>query len=159
VWDFLRPFLEGYDAVIFTVEEFVPPDFPLERVEIIPPAIDPESPKNMDLEPETVRRVLEWIGVEVERPLLTHVSRFDPWKDPLGVIETHRLVREEAPGLSSRLSARWHSARRGREPSAPMPAARSRKARAGKRCATSACVPRRRSASRTRSPDSAGSKR
>jgi trehalose synthase len=99
VWDFLRPFLEGYDAAVFTVEEFVPPDFPLERVEIIPPAIDPESPKNMDLEPETVRRVLEWIGVEVERPLLTHVSRFDAWKDPLGVIETYRLVREEVPGL------------------------------------------------------------
>src|SRR5919106_1795958 len=66
VWDFLRPFLEGYDAAVFTVEEFVPPDFPLERVEIIPPAIDPESPKNMELEPETVRRVLEWTGVEVE---------------------------------------------------------------------------------------------
>ena len=99
VWDFLRPYLEGYDAAVFTVEEFVPPDFPLERVEIIPPAIDPESPKNMELEPETVRRVLEWTGVEVERPLLTHVSRFDPWKDPLGVIETYRLVREEVPGL------------------------------------------------------------
>jgi trehalose synthase len=99
VWDFLRPFLEGYDAAVFTVEEFVPPDLPLERVEIIPPAIDPESPKNMDLEPDTVRRVLEWIGVEVERPILTQVSRFDPWKDPLGVIETYRLVREEVPGL------------------------------------------------------------
>jgi trehalose synthase len=99
LWDFLRPFLEGFDAAVFTVEEFVPPDFPLERVEIIPPAIDPESPKNMELEPDTVRRVLEWIGVEVERPLLTHVSRFDPWKDPLGVIETYQLVREEVPGL------------------------------------------------------------
>jgi trehalose synthase len=99
VWDFLRPFLEGYDAVVFTLDEFVPPDVPIDRVEIIPPAIDPESPKNMELEPDTVRRVLEWIGVEVERPLLTHVSRFDPWKDPLGVIETYRLVREEVPGL------------------------------------------------------------
>jgi trehalose synthase len=97
--DFLRPFLEGYDAAVFTVDEFVPPDVPIDRVEIIPPAIDPESPKNMELEPDTVRRVLEWIGVEVERPLLAHVSRFDPWKDPLGVIETYRLVREEVPGL------------------------------------------------------------
>jgi trehalose synthase len=99
VWDFLRPFLEGYDAAVFTLDEFVPPDVPIDRVEIIPPAIDPESPKNMELKPDTVRRVLEWIGVEVERPLLTHVSRFDPWKDPLGVIETYRLVREEVPGL------------------------------------------------------------
>jgi hypothetical protein len=87
------------DAAVFTVEEFVPPDLPVDRVEIIPPAIDPESPKNMELEADTVRRVLEWIGVEVERPLLAHVSRFDPWKDPLGVIETYRLVREEVPGL------------------------------------------------------------
>ena len=99
VWSFLRPYLEGYDAAVFTLGNFAPPDVPLRRVEIIPPAIDPESPKNIELQPETSQRVLAWIGVDVERPLVTQVSRFDPWKDPLGVIEAYRIVRDEVPDL------------------------------------------------------------
>jgi trehalose synthase len=99
VWEFLRPYLEGYDAAVFTLGNFAPPDVPVERVEIIPPAIDPESPKNIELEPETAQRVLAWIGVDVERPLVTQVSRFDPWKDPLGVIEAYRIVRGEVTNL------------------------------------------------------------
>ena len=99
VWRFLRPYLEGYDAAVFTLGTFVPPDFPVRPVVIVPPAIDPESPKNIDLGPNTARRVLQWIGVDVERPLVTQVSRFDPWKDPLGVIAAYRLARREAPEL------------------------------------------------------------
>jgi trehalose synthase len=86
VWSFLRPYLEGYDATVFTLGGFVPPDVPVERVEIIPPAIDPESPKNFELDSRFAGRLLRWIGVEAEKPLVTQVSRFDPWKDPLGVI-------------------------------------------------------------------------
>lgn len=99
VWEFLRPFLAGYDAAVFTMEEFVPPDFPLDNVEIIPPAIDPLSPKNMPLDESTARRVLEWIGVRLRRPLVTQVSRFDPWKDPMGVIAAYRLARRRVPDL------------------------------------------------------------
>jgi trehalose synthase len=99
VWGFLRPFLEGYDAAVFTLGNFAPPDVPVGRVEIIPPAIDPESPKNMQLEWRTAQRVLAWIGVDTEKPLVTQVSRFDPWKDPLGVIEAYRIVRDEVPDL------------------------------------------------------------
>ncbi|WP_242392678.1 glycosyltransferase [Anaeromyxobacter oryzisoli] len=99
VWEFVRPFVAEYDAAIFTMEEFVPPGFPVKRVEIIPPAIDPLSPKNLRL-PETVAaQVLEWIGIRVDRPLVTQVSRFDPWKDPLGVIAAYRLARREIPNL------------------------------------------------------------
>jgi trehalose synthase len=78
---------------------FVPPDMPGIRVEIIPPAIDPESPKNIELDLNTARRVLQWIGVESGRPLVSQVSRFDPWKDPLGVIAAYRLVKAEVPEL------------------------------------------------------------
>jgi trehalose synthase len=99
VWEFLRPFLPPYDAAIFTMAEFVPPGFPVERVEIVPPAIDPLSPKNLDLDDRITEQVLGWIGIRVDRPLVTQVSRFDPWKDPLGVIAAYRLVREEIPGL------------------------------------------------------------
>jgi trehalose synthase len=98
-WDFLRPYAAGYDAAVFTLGAFVPPDFPIRRVEIIPPAIDPESPKSLDLPAVLARRVLEWIGVEVDRPLITQVSRFDPWKDPMGVIAAYRLVKREVPDL------------------------------------------------------------
>ena len=99
IWGFLRPYLTGYDAAVFTLGGFVPPDFPLERVEIIPPAIDPESPKNVELGPDLTRHVLQWIGIEVDTPLVTQVSRFDPWKDPLGVIAAFQLVKAEIPRL------------------------------------------------------------
>ncbi len=99
VWDFLQPFVVGYDAAVFTLGGFVPERLPVPRLEIIPPAIDPESPKNLDLPPEIAQRVLSWIGVEVDKPLVTQVSRFDPWKDPLGVIESYRLVKREVPDL------------------------------------------------------------
>jgi trehalose synthase len=99
VWSFLRPFLAEYDAAIFTMPDFVPPDLPVRSVEIIPPAIDPQSPKNLALPDATARQVLEWIGVRLDRPLVTQVSRFDPWKDPMGVIEAYRLAREAVPDL------------------------------------------------------------
>lgn len=99
VWDFLRPYLVGYDAAVFTLGGFVPPNFPVSRVEIIPPAIDPESPKNFELDLDTARRVLDWIGIEGSRPLVTQVSRFDPWKDPVGVIAAYKLVKQEAHDL------------------------------------------------------------
>ena len=99
VWDFLRPYLLQYDAAVFTLAGFVPPNLPTPRVEIIPPAIDPESPKNMELDNTTAGRVLQWIGVELNRRLVTQVSRFDPWKDPLGVIAAYNLVKQEVPDL------------------------------------------------------------
>lgn len=99
VWDFLRHHLAGYDAAVFTMAEFVPPDFPVARVEVIPPAIDPLSPKNMPLPEATAKQVLEWIGVRLSRSLITQVARFDPWKDPLGVIAAYRLAREAVPDL------------------------------------------------------------
>jgi trehalose synthase len=104
VWSFVRPFLAAYDAAVFTLGGFVPPDLPVARVEIIPPAIDPESPKNLKLDAGLARRVLQWIGVEVDRPLVAQISRFDPWKDPLGVIAAYRRVKEEVPGLQLALA-------------------------------------------------------
>ncbi|MBK5219619.1 MAG: glycosyltransferase [Thermoleophilia bacterium] len=103
-WGFLRDFLSDYDAAIFTMEEFLPPDLPVARVEVIPPAIDPLSPKNMPLPDDLARQVLGWIGVQLDQPLITQVSRFDPWKDPLGVIAAYRLAREQVPDLQLALA-------------------------------------------------------
>jgi trehalose synthase len=99
IWEFVRPFLTEYDAAIFTLQEFVPPDMPNIPVVTIPPAIDPLSPKNLPLGERTARQILGWLGVNLSRPLVTQVSRFDPWKDPMGVIEAYRLAREEIPNL------------------------------------------------------------
>jgi trehalose synthase len=99
VWDFLQPFVVRYDAAVFTLGSFVPPDFPVARTEIIPPAIDPESPKNLALSARLTARVLEWIGVDTRRPLIAQISRFDEWKDPLGVVAAYRLVREQVPDV------------------------------------------------------------
>lgn len=99
VWAFIRQWLSVYDAAIFTMDEFAPPDFPVKQVEIIPPAIDPLSPKNFHLQESVARQVLGWLGVRLDAPLITQVSRFDPWKDPLGVIKAYRMVRNNIPDL------------------------------------------------------------
>lgn len=98
-WQFLRVFLEEYDTAVFTMADFVPSDLPIERRAIIPPAIDPLSPKNMELDGALIDRVLGWVGTDPDVPLVTQVSRFDPWKDPLGVIAAYRLAREALPDL------------------------------------------------------------
>ena len=98
-WAFLAPYLDGFDAAVFTMPEFVPPGLPVPRVEVIAPAIDPLSPKNIDLDPGMASQILDWIGVDLPGRLVTQISRFDPWKDPLGVIDAYRLVREEIRGL------------------------------------------------------------
>src|SRR5256885_8592134 len=81
------------------MEGFRAGDLKLGRVVFIPPAIDPLSTKNMDLPPEICRRAIAEMGIDVRRPLLLQVSRFDPWKDPLGVIRAYRLVKEKIPGI------------------------------------------------------------
>ena len=91
--------MHDFDSAIFTMKEFVPPNFPVSRVDIIPPAIDPLSPKNMVLAEDTARQVLQWIGIQLDQLLITQISRFDPWKDPLGVIAVYRVLREEFPRL------------------------------------------------------------
>ncbi len=98
-WRFLRPFLADYDAAVFTMPEFVPPDLPVARLRTIAPAIDPLSPKNLDIPDQTAGQILDWIGIDLPGRLITQVSRFDPWKDPFGVIAAYQLVREEVPGL------------------------------------------------------------
>jgi trehalose synthase len=66
---------------------------------IWPPAIDPLTPKNMALSPEDAEYIVDQFGIDVERPLLAQVSRFDPWKDPLGVIDAYREVKHSHPDV------------------------------------------------------------
>jgi trehalose synthase len=94
----LIPLLTEYDESVYHLQKYVPNGMD-GKVRIIPPAIDPLSPKNMALSPEDASFVCQQFGIDVERPLMCQVSRFDPWKDPMGVIDAFRLVREEASDL------------------------------------------------------------
>ena len=95
IWQFIRPFIEKHDAAIFTLKEYVKDDLKLKNIAIIPPAIDPLSLKNMDLDQEEIENIVTKYKVDPDRPVITQVSRFDPWKDPLGVIDMYRLVKRE----------------------------------------------------------------
>lgn len=94
---FLAPFISLYDASIFTMKQFVSSSLKLKEVAIIPPSIDPLSDKNKPLPDTTILSVLNRYDVDPEKPIITQVSRFDPWKDPLGVIDVYRLVKKKIP--------------------------------------------------------------
>jgi trehalose synthase len=98
VWEFLRPYVELHDLAAFTLEEFVPADLTIPTAMLLP-AIDPITSKNQSLPDYLARRTVAALGVDLAEPLLLQVSRFDPWKDPLGVVEVWRRVRETFPTL------------------------------------------------------------
>jgi trehalose synthase len=100
VIDRLTPLLQGYDGAVFHLRDYVPSGLNHDTpVHICPPAIDPLSPKNMAFSPEDAAYVVDQFGLDVDRPLMCQVSRFDPWKDPMGVIDAYRLVKEEVPDV------------------------------------------------------------
>ena len=93
VWDMLRPFVEAHDQAVFTLEEFIPSDLATPTTTHVP-AIDPLTSKNRLLPSYLARQTVADLGVDLSRPLLLQVSRFDPWKDPLGVVDVWQRVRE-----------------------------------------------------------------
>jgi trehalose synthase len=95
VWSFFRPLVELHDASVFTMPQFVPSTLDMDRVVQAPPCIDPLSVKNLDLPRPFGEELCKQYGVDVRRPIVCQVSRYDPWKDPLGVIEAFRIAREK----------------------------------------------------------------
>ena len=95
VWRFLRSIVSQYDASVFSLSGFAQ-NLPHPQY-IIRPSIDPLSEKNRELSDEEIRKVLEQLGVERDKPLIVQVSRFDSFKDPLGVIQAFRMVRKHTP--------------------------------------------------------------
>ena len=98
-WSFFAPYISEYEAGIFTMREYVGPGAQFRHLAIIAPTIDPLSPKNAPLPIEQAREIVARFGLDPRRPILTQVSRFDPWKDPLGVIDAYRLVKAHVPGV------------------------------------------------------------
>ena len=97
VIDRLVPLVRSYDGAVFHLREYVPEGMEDTPLHIVPPAIDPLSPKNMAFSPEDAAYVCDQFGIDVDRPLISQVSRFDPWKDPMGVIDAYRAVTAEMP--------------------------------------------------------------
>jgi trehalose synthase len=92
VWEFLRPFVEQYDAAIFSSQSFAR-QLPIPQY-LFYPSIDPLSEKNKELEDSQVQRICEELGIDRLRPIVTQVSRFDRLKDPVGVVHAYKLAKK-----------------------------------------------------------------
>jgi trehalose synthase len=95
--DFITSFIVQYDAQIFSMKKYVPDILKERNVSIMPPCIDPFSPKNMELQDGSILSILDKYDVKTERPIIAQVGRFDPWKDPLGAIDVYNLVKKKLP--------------------------------------------------------------
>jgi len=98
LYAYLLPYIDGYDAAIYTMRDYVPSSIGVPVTEIAP-CIDPLAPKNMALSAADATYIVRQFGIDVERPLLLQVSRFDPWKDPLGVVDAYRSVKAKDSGV------------------------------------------------------------
>lgn len=97
VWKFLRRFVAEYDASVFSLPEFAQP-LPCPQY-IIPPAIDPLGDKNVDLRDSEIYSIYPTFKIDRERPFVLQVSRFDRFKDPVGVIRAYKLAKEFHPNI------------------------------------------------------------
>ncbi|MFW3145292.1 MAG: glycosyltransferase [Thermoplasmatota archaeon] len=94
LWDFLKDFVERYDGMIVSKEEYMKSDLGIAQY-IIRPAIDPLIEKNRPITDDVVEREFERHNIPLDRPVIAQVSRFDIWKDPKGVVDVFRKVREK----------------------------------------------------------------
>jgi trehalose synthase len=99
VRDLVEPLTHSYSRCIVSMPEYASPGMPLDRVSVFAPGIDVFTPKNERLSFDVARALVAGLGIDLRRPLVTQISRFDPWKDPWGVIDAYRLAKPEAPGL------------------------------------------------------------
>lgn len=103
--EFITPFVLKYDSLIFTMERFVQKPLKLAKTFIVPPSIDPLSVKNKPLPESLILSILDEYDVKAENPIITQVARFDPWKDPLGVIDVYRMVKKKVADVQLLLIA------------------------------------------------------
>ncbi|HUW18599.1 MAG TPA: glycosyltransferase [Sedimentisphaerales bacterium] len=95
LWDFLKGFLLKYDQIVVSSEKYFKQDLPIDQ-RLMFPAINPLNLKNKELPEKTVLKYVKKAGIPTDKPIITQVSRLDPWKDPEGVIDVFALVKEKA---------------------------------------------------------------
>ncbi|MBW2964027.1 glycosyltransferase [Candidatus Woesearchaeota archaeon] len=96
VWNFIQPYVNKYDGIIVSMDKYRKPDI-TQPQHIIMPSIDPVSIKNYQIREDRRKKVLEKRGIDINRPIITQISRFDPWKDPLGVVKIWQRLRKDVP--------------------------------------------------------------
>ena len=94
LWDFLKGFLLKYDQIIVSSEKYFKDDLPVDQ-RLMLPAINPLTLKNKQLDDKTILKYVKKAGIPTDRPIITQVSRLDPWKDPEGVLEVFRRVKDK----------------------------------------------------------------
>jgi len=94
LWDFLKGFLLKYDQIVVSSEKYFKQDLPIEQ-RLMRPAINPLALKNKDLPEKTILKYVKKAGIPMDKPVITQVSRLDPWKDPEGVLDVFALVKEK----------------------------------------------------------------
>lgn len=99
VWDWLLPHVKKFDLYIFSMRKYIGDQLDYDKSRIIKPAIDPLNQKNEDLDEALANRIVKKFNVDPNRPLVSQISRFDPWKDPMGVIDSYRLAKKKFPNL------------------------------------------------------------
>ena len=99
VWSYLYRYVQGYERLVFCLPQYVNGSTPPDRVRFIRPAIDPLAIKNQVLSKTNAEEIVAGLGIDIERALISQVARFDPWKDPLGVIDAYRMAKREIPDL------------------------------------------------------------
>lgn len=93
LWDFLKGFVLKYDQVVMSSEDYFKKDLPIDQ-RLMYPAINPLSEKNRKMPKKRLMDHIHKAGIPTDKPLMTQVSRLDPWKDPEGVIDVFKLVRQ-----------------------------------------------------------------
>ncbi|MFC1514776.1 glycosyltransferase [Candidatus Omnitrophota bacterium] len=94
LWDFLKKFMIQYDVIIVSSENYKKADLPVPQ-RVIPPAIDPLSMKNRELSDAEILKYIKEANIPTDKPIITQVSRMDHWKDPEGVLEVFKIVKEK----------------------------------------------------------------
>lgn len=94
LWDFLKGFLLKYDQIVVSSEKYFKDDLPIDQ-RLMLPAINPLSRKNKDINEKTMMEHITKAGIPTDKPIITQVSRLDPWKDPEGVIDVFKLVKQK----------------------------------------------------------------
>jgi len=97
VWRYLRRFIAKYDASIFSLQSFA--QMLPHPIYLVPPSIDPLNDKNRELDEEEIRQVYSQFAIDPDRPMILQVSRYDRFKDPLGVIQAFKLAKRFIPNL------------------------------------------------------------
>ncbi|MBN2236649.1 MAG: glycosyltransferase [Bacteroidales bacterium] len=94
VWNYLKAFIQKYDRFVVSLPEYKKEDLNIPQT-VIRPAIDPVAVKNKPVSESKISKFLEKFGVDRKKPIISQVSRFDPWKDPIGVVKVFERVKKK----------------------------------------------------------------